>query len=433
MYTAPMRAAGTVTEKSTSTSPWSLRRVVTAGVVGNVLEWYDFTIYGFFAPILAAQFFPADDPTASLLAAFTVFAVGFLMRPVGAIVFGHIGDRYGRARALLISVAMMAIPTVLMGLLPTYATIGVAASFLIVVLRMFQGMAVGGEFTSSIVFLGEHAPPGRRGFVASFAMFAATTGVMLGSAVGGAISNLLSADELAAWGWRAAFISGIAVAVVGVIIRRNMLDAPATVPAVSPVRIAFRDHGWQVLRVFGLNMAPAATYYLLFVYAATWVAQTTPVARATALDLTTLSILTFLAVAPLAAWASDRFGRKLMLVAGMSACLLLAHPLAELMQRGDLASIAAGQMTFAALLALYMASIPAAMCEMFPHDVRVSAVSIGYGLAYALFGGTAPAVAVWLMSRTGNEVALAWYIIAVTTVSLTIALMTRDHRARPLD
>jgi MHS family proline/betaine transporter-like MFS transporter len=433
MYTAPMRAAVAATEKSISAPRWSLRRVVTAGVVGNVLEWYDFTIYGFFAPILAAQFFPAADETASLLAAFAVFAVGFLMRPIGAIVFGHIGDRYGRARALLISVAMMAIPTVLMGLLPTYASIGVAASFLIVVLRMFQGMAVGGEFTSSIVFLGEHAPPKRRGFIASFAMFGATTGVMLGSAVGAAITSVLTAEELAAWGWRAAFISGIAVAVVGIIIRRNMLEAPTGGPKASPVRIAFRDHGWQVLRVFGLNAAPAATYYLLFVYAATWVAETTTVVRATALDITTLSILTFLAVAPLAAWASDRFGRKLMLVIGLSACLLLAHPLAELIQRGTVPSIAAGQMTFAALLAVYMASIPAAMCEMFPHHVRVSAVSVGYGLAYALFGGTAPAVAVWLMSRTGNEVALAWYVVAVTTVSLTIALTTRDRHGQTLD
>jgi MHS family proline/betaine transporter-like MFS transporter len=195
------------------------------------------------------------------------------------------------------------------------------------------------------------------------------------------------------------------------------------------VRIAFQEHGSQVLRVFALNMAPAATYYLLFVYAATWVAQTTPVARATALDITTLSILTFLAVAPLAAWASDRFGRKLMLVLGMSACLLLAHPLAELIQRGDVTSVAAGQMTFAALLAVYMASIPAAMCEMFPHDVRVSAVSVGYGLAYALFGGTAPAVAVWLIAATNNELAFGWYIVAVTTVSLTVALTLPSRAA----
>ena len=188
-------------------SPWSLRRVLTAGVIGNVLEWYDFAVYGFFAPILAEQFFPAGDHMVSLLAAFGAFAVGFLMRPVGAVVFGHIGDRYGRAQALLISVIMMAVPTVLMGLLPVYATIGVTASFLIVILRMFQGMAVGGEFTSSIVFLAEHAPARRRGFFCSWAMFAATTGTMLGAAVGATISRLLEPEALASWGWRAAFIS----------------------------------------------------------------------------------------------------------------------------------------------------------------------------------------------------------------------------------
>jgi MFS transporter, MHS family, proline/betaine transporter len=409
-----------------------LRRVVSAGVIGNVLEWYDFAVYGFFAPILAAQFFPAGNRVVSLLAAFGAFAVGFLMRPVGAALFGYIGDRYGRARALLMSVAMMAIPTVLMGLLPTYASIGIFASLLIVILRMFQGMAVGGEFTSSIVFLAEHSPAGRRGFFASWAMFGATTGTMLGSAVGAALSNLLSAEALAAWGWRAAFISGIVVAVVGVIIRRGMFDAPAAAHAESPLRVAFRDHFVEVARVFGLNMAPAATYYLLFVYAATWVAETTAISRATALDITTLSILTFLAVAPVAAWVSDRFGRKLMLIVGMSACLALAYPLVSLMHRGDTLALAIGQPVFAGLLALYMASIPAAMCEMFPHAVRVSAVSVGYGLAYAIFGGTAPAVAVWLIARTGNELAFAGYIVAVTAVSLAIALTTRDRRREAL-
>ena len=432
MYTGAMSVAVPASAAATPTRPWSLRRVVTAGVIGNVLEWYDFAVYGFFAPILAEQFFPAGDRVVSLLAAFGAFAVGFLMRPVGAVVFGHIGDRYGRARALLISVAMMAVPTVLMGLLPTYASIGMAASFLIVLLRMFQGMAVGGEFTSSIVFLAEHSPPGRRGFFASWAMFAATTGTMLGSAVGAALSNVMTEAALADWGWRAAFVSGVFVAIVGVIIRRNMYDTPAAVPEVSPVRIAFREHKREVLRTFGLNMAPAATYYLLFVYAATWVAETTQVSRAAALDISTLSILTFLVVAPIAAWVSDRFGRKLMLVVGMIACLLLAYPLGALMDSSDATAVAAGQMALSALLALYMASIPAAMCEMFPHNVRVSAVSVGYGLAYAIFGGTAPAAAVWLISRTGNDLAFVWYIVAVTAVSLTVALTTRDRRNEPL-
>jgi MHS family proline/betaine transporter-like MFS transporter len=412
--------------------PWTLKRVVTAGVIGNVLEWYDFAVYGFFAPILAAQFFPSDTPSVSLLAAFAAFAVGFLMRPVGAALFGHIGDRYGRARALLLSVALMAIPTVLMGLLPTYASIGVAASIAMVLLRMCQGLAVGGEFTSSIVFLAEQSPPQRRGFFTSWAMFGATAGTMLGAAVGAALTSALSPEALAAWGWRAAFVSGIAVAVVGIILRRNMFDEPAASTGPSPLKTALRDHGGAVLRVVGLNMAPAVTYYILFVYAATWLAQQAGLASALALDTTTASIVTFLVVAPIAALASDRFGRKRMLVIGMTACLLGAYPLASLMQSGEPIQVAAGQMAFAALLAVYMASVPAAMCEMFPHTVRVSAVSVGYGLAYAIFGGTAPAVSVWLISRTGNDLAFVWYLIGVTAISLSFALTTRDRHLQSM-
>jgi MHS family proline/betaine transporter-like MFS transporter len=411
---------------------WSLRRVVTAGVIGNVLEWYDFAVYGFFATILAGQFFPADDPVVSKLATFATFAVGFFMRPVGAVLFGYIGDRYGRARALVLSIAMMAIPTVLMGLLPTHAQIGAAASFLLVILRMFQGMAVGGEFTSSIVFLAEHAPQKRRGFVASFAMFGATFGTMLGSAVGGALSGLLSPEDLASWGWRAAFISGIAVAVVGIVLRRNMLDGPANPPALSPLTLAYRDHKRAVARVFALNMGTATTYYILFVYAATWVAENTPLERAAALQITTFTILTFLTVLPIAAWVSDRFGRKLVMGAGMTACVLLAYPLVSAMHGTDPVAIAAAQMSFGALLALCMAPQPAAMCEMFPHGVRVSAVSVGYGLAYAAFGGTAPLMAVWLIDRTGNDVVFAWYIAGVMLLSLIVALTARDRRNESL-
>jgi MHS family proline/betaine transporter-like MFS transporter len=427
-----MGAAIEIEARGASAAPWTLRRVVTAGVIGNVLEWYDFAVYGFFAPILAAKFFPAEDPRVSLLAAFAAFAVGFLMRPVGAVIFGHIGDRYGRARALLFSIAMMAVPTVLMGLLPTYETIGIAASVLIVVLRMCQGIAVGGEFTASIVFLAENAPPRRRGFFASFSMFGATTGTMLGSAVGGLLTTVMSPEALASWGWRAAFVSGIAVALVGIVIRRGMFDAPGKAAVASPLAVAFRDHRGQVLRVLGLNVASAATYYTLFVYAATWVSQTTTLERAVALNITTVTILTFLVVLPLAAWLSDRFGRKLMLVVGMSACLLLAYPLLTAMHAGAVATTAAAQMAFGAILALQMASIPAAMTEMFPHGVRVSAVSVGYGLAYALFGGTAPAVATWLINETGNDTVFAWYLMALTAISLVLALGITDRRREPL-
>jgi len=414
-------------------SPWSLRRVVTAGVIGNVLEWYDFAVYGFVAPILARQFFPSDDPRGSLLATFGAFAVGFLMRPVGAALFGHIGDRYGRARALLWSVGLMAVPTVLMGLLPTYAMVGITASFAMVALRMCQGIAVGGEFTSSIVFLAEHAPPNRRGFFGSFAVFGATAGTMLGSAVGALLTNVLSAEALETWGWRAAFISGIVVAVVGIVIRRGMYDAPVVEHASSPLRVTFEQHRWQVLRVLGLNVAPAAIYYTLFVYAAAWLVDAAGMERAVAFDISTVTILTYLVVLPIAARCSDRFGRRPVLLVGLVACFIGAYPLVATMHTGQLPNAAAAQMLFGALLAVPMAGIPAAMCEMFPHGVRVSAVSVGYGLAYAIFGGTAPAVAIWLIGRSGSDIAFVWYLMVLTAVTFAVALTLRERSGRPLD
>jgi MHS family proline/betaine transporter-like MFS transporter len=411
---------------------WSLRRIVTAGVIGNVLEWYDFAVYGYFAATLGAQFFPADDPSSQTLAAFATYAVGFLMRPVGAALFGHIGDRYGRARALVISIALMAIPTVLMGLLPTYASIGIAAPFAMVVLRMAQGLAVGGEFTSSMVFLAENSPQSRRGFFTSFSMFGATAGTMLGSAVVGALTAVMSADALASWGWRAAFVSGIVVAAVGVAIRRGMFDAPGGATEKAPLKRAFREHRWQVLRIGVLNSGTAVIYYTLFVYAATWVPQTTTVVRATAIQITTLSMVTFLVVLPLVAALCDRIGRKRVMITGLVSCLLLAYPLVRLMHGGDPVLLAVGQLTFAALLACSMAPIPATMCETFPRGVRVSAVSVGYGLAYALFGGTAPLVAGWLIRRTGNDLAFVGYIVAVVALSLAVAATMRERRNEPL-
>ena len=183
------------------------RKVIAAGVTGNVLEWYDFAVYGFFAPIIGRLFFPSDDPTVSLIASFGAFAAGFLMRPIGGIIFGFIGDKIGRKRALVLSVLLMAIPSGMIGILPDHATIGVSAAVLMVLMRMLQGMAVGGDYTSSIVSLAEQAPSKRRGFFTSWTLVGAVGGILLGSGVGALLSNLLSAEAVADWGWRIAFLS----------------------------------------------------------------------------------------------------------------------------------------------------------------------------------------------------------------------------------
>ena len=226
------------------------RRTVIAGLAGNVMEWYDFGVYGFFAAAIGSQFFPSDDPSTSLLASFGVFAVGFIARPLGGLLFGHIGDRLGRRAAVVSSVVLMIIPTLFMALLPTYAQIGVAAPIFLVLLRLAQGLAVGGEYTTSMVLLVEEAQPSRRGFVGSFAPFGALGGLLLGSAVGATLMAILPEEDASRWGWRLAFFSGLLIGLVVFLIRRRLppdKEILATEAArKSPIGEAFRAH-WRTI------------------------------------------------------------------------------------------------------------------------------------------------------------------------------------------
>jgi MHS family proline/betaine transporter-like MFS transporter len=289
------------------------QRAILAGIAGNVMEWYDFTVYGYFAAVIGRQFFPAEDPISSLLAAFGVFAAGFLMRPFGSLVFGHIGDKMGHKAALTASVILMAVPTFLIGLLPTYQQIGIAAAVLLVLLRLLQGLSVGGEYTTSAIFLVERSNPGHRGFLGSFGPFGACGGVLLGSAVGAAITTILDQASVNGWGWRLPFILGISVGLSGLYIRRHMLDE--TVPqrrgsaVKSPVPEALRTEWRTIARLVGLNAGYAVGFYLCFVYITTYLRQTDHLSASKALDINTIAIVVLLLLIPLAGALSDRLGR----------------------------------------------------------------------------------------------------------------------------
>ncbi len=409
------------------------KRIIVAGIVGNVLEWYDFGVYGFFATIIAVQFFPSENPAVSLIAAFGAFAAGFLMRPVGAAIFGHIGDRFGRVHALQLSVLCMAVPTCIIGLLPTYETIGISAAILMVLMRMLQGAAVGGEYTSSIVFLAEAAPPGRRAFYTCWSMFGATGGILLGSAVGALLSSSMDAQALNSWGWRLAFIMGISVSIVGYFIRRNLTEKTLIKHEKPPLIDAFKFHGKDIIRVIGLNVVFAVTFYLIFVYVVTWLVNNVGESRSHALDINTASMLLLLVLLPLFAKLSDAWGRKKTILLGVGGIAVFAYPLVKLMHHTDTQLILAGQMGFAILVACFTSSIPATMTELFPRKIRVTAVGISYNITFAILGGTSPMVAIWLIERTHDDLSFVWYIILSAVISFLFALSLTDRRNEPLD
>ena len=292
------------------------RHAIIAGVAGNVMEWYDFSVYGYFAANIGRHFFPTQDAVSSLIAAFGVFAAGFLMRPLGSLVFGHIGDKMGRKMALTASVALMAIPTFLIGALPTYQQIGVTASVLLVLMRLLQGLSVGGEYTTSSIFLVERSAAGHRGFFGSFAEVGACSGILLGSALSALVTTVLDRAVVDSWGWRIPFLIGVTIGIVGLYIRRYLVEETGPqrhqLKAASPIREAFTE--WRtILRLIGLGAVGAVGFYMSFVYITTYLRQIDHIAQSTALDINTIAmVVLLLLLAPVGAlsgplWPEARF------------------------------------------------------------------------------------------------------------------------------
>src|SRR5262249_10683557 len=277
--------------------------VIAAGMIGNALEWYDFAIYGYFAAQIGRYFFPHEDAVAQLLSAFAVFAIGYLMRPIGVVIVGHIGDRFGLRAALTFSVAAMAIPTFLIGLLPGYQTIGLLAPIGLTLLRVVQGLSVGGEYTSSMVFLVERAPERRRGLMGALAGSGSAVGILLGSAVGAGFAASMSSAALDAWGWRISFLLGLVVGIAGYILRRHVLEtALAEKRTRAPIVETLHDH-WRVVAGFaGLTVFNAVTFYVGFVYLVSWLQTADGIPPSRSLEINTFSMVASLPVLIAAGW-----------------------------------------------------------------------------------------------------------------------------------
>jgi MFS transporter, MHS family, proline/betaine transporter len=409
------------------------KNIIVPGSLGNVLEWYDFSLYGYFAAIISSLFFPGGNQTVSLIKTFGVFAVGFLMRPIGAILFGHFGDRWGRKKTLAASVILMAIPTVLMGLLPTHAQIGVWAGILLTLCRLLQGLAVGGEQAGSIVYLIEHAPDGRRGLYGSWTMFSAFTGLLIGSAVGAITSGLAAGTAYADIAWRLPFLFGIVLAGIGLYLRLRMPETPNFTELLStgrtikhPFLQALREKPGAMLQGTLLVFLPAMGFYLAFVYLSSYLKLYLKLPLDVALTANSISMLIILLVIPFVGRLSDRIGRKPTLIMGAVATCILAYPLFLLLGQGTFAAALIAQIIFALLTAFCYAAVPAALVEMFATKMRYSAMAFSYNLSNTIFGGTAPLVATYLIHATRTIYAPSFYLIFAGIVMLIIVLCLKE-------
>src|SRR5947209_11208827 len=408
------------------------RKVIAAGMIGNVLEWYDFAIYGYFATAIGRHFFSHEDAVAQPLSAFGVFAVGYVMRPVGGAVVGHIGDRFGRRAALTFSVAAMAIPTFLIGLLPGYATLGVAAPIALTLLRMVQGLSVGGEYTSSMVFLVEHAPDGRRGLMGALTTCGATGGILLGSAVGAGFAASMPADTLAAWGWRIPFLLGLIVGIAGYFLRRHVLETvPIEQRKRAPIVETLHDHWRIVLGFAGLSLFNAVGFYVSFVYLVSWLQTADGIAPARALEINSLSMTILLPVLLATGLLTDRFGRKPFLLLAPALAFVAALPLFWLLNHPSVLLAQLGQLGLVLIVGLYIGAQPAILVEAAPPQVRCTAVALGYNICLGVIGGLTPLAATWLVERSGDEIAPAFLIMAAAAVTFFTVLQFRETYRAP--
>lgn len=401
---------------------------VMVGTIGTAMEWYDFGVYGFFAAIIGNQFFPAKDQISSLVAAFGAFAAGFLARPFGAILFGQLADRKGREFALTASVMLMAIPTFIISILPTHEMIGASAGVMLVLCRILQGLSVGGEHTTSIVYLVEHAPKHHKGLAGSFAPFGASVGILLGSAVGALLNNILSTEQLESWGWRLPQAVGLLLAVVGLWIRRQNLSHATPEPKAdcSPLRDAFANNKLDIFKVVLVNVMPAIGFYTIFVYLATYLHEVDGVEARHALEINTISMVFLLGMIPAYGWLTDKVGALRLLWASTIGIALFAYPLFQLMHHQNQWLDLAGEMAFVLLLAPYMAASPSALCAMLPHKVRCTVLSIGFNLAMGVLGGTTPLLVEYLRKKTHDDLTPSYYLFGAALVTLVGLFLYRE-------
>jgi MHS family proline/betaine transporter-like MFS transporter len=408
------------------------RRVVAAGAIGNVLEWYDFAIYGYFAASIGRTFFPREDAVAQILSAFGIFAVGYLMRPIGGALIGQIGDKVGRRTALTFSVVAMAIPTFLVGVLPGHEVLGVMAPVLLTALRMIQGLSVGGEYTTSMVFMVEHAPAGRRGLIGAVACCGAVGGILIGSATGSLLAAAMSAETLASWGWRIPFLMGLVVGMAGFALRRHVQEAPMSGAAERSSFVeTVRGHGWLLARLAGLSVFNAVGFYLLFVYIVSWLQLADGIAPARALEINTISMVVLLAVMLGMGWVSDRVGRKPVILGATAIGFAGAMPLFWLMYHPDSGLIFLGQMGFVVAVGMFLGAQPALMVESTPAAVRCTAIALGYNVTLGIIGGMTPLAATWLVYRTHNDLSPALLVMAAAAISFLTVLRFGETSGMP--
>lgn len=416
------------------------RRVVVASTLGNAFEWFDYAIFGMFAPIISKLFFPAGNDVNSMLLTFATFAVAFAMRPLSGVLFGLYADRLGRKRALTLMIIMMAIGTGMIGLLPTYAAIGIAAPVLMVVARLIQGISVGGEFSNATAMLVEYSPANRRGYYGSFQMVSQALGFTVGALLAYLATTYASPAALESWGWRIPFILGILIGPFGYWLRSNIDETPEfqrylqskQKPANTPLAELFTRHLRELVIGFCIVVMGTVSYYAMLLYIPIYAVRQLGIPMSGAQLSSVLSTALIVVFCPLAGSLSDRIGRRVVvlpatIIYAVVVWLAVHHLLAE----PSLSRLILAQMATSLVMAFIWGPTPVLLMDLFPVGVRSTGVGMIYNVGVALFGGLAPFAITWLIAATGDKMSPVYYVAISAVVGVLGLLLLREVRADP--
>ncbi len=417
------------------------RRAILSCVIGNFMELYDFTLYGFFAIFIGHTFFPSTNPVVSLLSSLATFGVGFIMRPIGGLVMGAYADRIGRKGALIITMAMMAIATGMPGITPGYATIGIWAPVILVLCRLAQGFSTGGEWGGAVIFLAEYAPPGRRGFYASWMQVGVAVGSLAGSGSAWILTATLDPASLNTWGWRIPFLVGFLLLPIGYYLRTRVAETPAFERLVetrkvarAPIRDAFSSQKRMMGLVCGTSVIWNSGGYVLLVYLPVFANQVLKVDLSLALAAAAIGSVVRAILTPPIGVLGDRIGRKAVIQTMNIGFLVLVYPMFLWMKTDPgFTSVLCTSVVAGVLMAMVAGAGPVMLTEQFPTRLRSTPVGIGYNISAAIFGGFAPFICTWLVRQTGDAIAPTYFLLGCALVSLLTVTRLRDRTKVPLD
>ncbi|MCX4835561.1 MFS transporter [Streptomyces sp. NBC_01016] len=410
------------------------KRVLVAGSIGNFVEWFDIGIYGTLSSVIAGNFFAHGDQTAALLSTFAIFAVGFAIRPIGALYFGPLADRVGRNRVLAVTVLVTSASTFAIGVLPTYASIGAAAPLLLVLARLVQGFAAGGETSSAVSLLFEYAPRNRRGYYTSYGAALGFVAFVCGAGVALVLSLTFGDDQMASYAWRIPFLLALPLGIAGLYLRLKLDDTPefrrleeAGEVAESPIKETFRTSGRPMMILAGVIVLKGVAHWTLQTFMVSYLTDTMHFSQAQSFAASTICMGAVAVLIPCAGLLSDQVGRKPLLIAGALGLILLAWPCLLLMSYENAALAIVAMVILGLPIAAYDGAVNASMAELFPARIRTGAIAIPYNISVSLFGGTAPYIATWLVTSTGYNLAPSYYLMAAGLVTLvTVVLGVRE-------